>query len=77
MVETQVMAAATSVALHRDEREYVVAFQEVLCVAGVATASGDSRDLEEVRQMHVMGNFGRSSPEELYFILHLKCHGTV
>lgn len=68
MDEIQVMATDTSLALRISKREHVV-FEEELCHAGVVAARGEAGSLDEQRRLHVAGNAGRSSLEELHSVL--------
>lgn len=72
MVYTRVVIAATSLALLSKKHEPAFVFGEELCDAGVVTAHGKAGVLDVPGGLHVAGNIGSSSLEELHVVPQLK-----
>lgn len=72
--EKQVMAAANSHALLRNQCEHFVAFEEKLFDVGVATKREEACVLDRKGRRHVAGNVGCWSLEELLVLLQPERH---
>lgn len=69
------MAAATWLAPRSKRRERVVTFEEEIFDVGVVTVRVKHGVLGEMGRLHVGGNVGHPSLQELHVILQLERHG--